>query len=163
MRGGKFVFREVSRHPLLTDFYHDAELEISKDWTKTSGVFFSEAVFCVEENGKTLFYQDGDMLGAYSLSRRFGITVLDYVAVKRDARKNGVGSVLMRRIKEKCREQGMDKIYLTAKAHDFFIKNGGRELSCDFPLYSELLGECNECPQRGSVCFPTVMEIDVRS
>ncbi len=191
MQSGEIVFFEVSQHGLLTGLYLESELEISESWAETSGVFLSEAVFFVNENdvnenGNTVFccdcisgerllskentensrtsevsLQSGDMVGAYSLSRRFGITVLDYIAIKKDVRKNGVGSAVLRRIKEKCRESGVGKIYLTAKARDFFLKNGGVELPSDFPLYSELLGECAECPQRGKDCFPTVMEIDV--
>ena len=100
-------------------------------------------------------------VAAYSLSRRFGVTVLDYIAVSTDLRKSGIGSILLERIAGKCRELSEKKLYLTAKARGFFLKNGAREIGKESPLYPLLLGECAECDQRGRECFPAVMEMDV--
>ncbi len=184
MQGDRTAFREISLHCLLTEFYLESELEISEEWTETSGVFFSEIVvengavladYCCEKDASSrenlpddrvkpafeALIRSGNMIGAYSLSRRFGVTVLDYIAVKKDARQKGLGSIILSRIKEKCRENGVEKIYLTAKAREFFLKNGAKEISDALPLYGELLGECAECPQRGKECFPSVMEITV--
>ena len=101
------------------------------------------------------------LTAAYSISRRFGVMILDYIAVSPELRKSGIGSILLDRIKEKCRELSEKKIYLTAKARGFFLKNGAREIGETSLLYSSLLGECAECDQRGRECFPSVMELDV--
>ncbi len=186
MQSGGITFFEVSQHELLTGFYLEGELEISEDWIETSGVFLSEAVIVVNKGDKEDFYcgcsngektscqenadtanrfklpaLNDNIKGAYSLSHRFGVVVLDYIAIKKDVRKNGIGSALLHRIKEKCGELRVEKIYLTAKARDFFLKNGAKEVAAGFPLYSELLGECAECQQRGKECFPAVMEIEI--
>lgn len=186
MQSEDIVFVNVSQHRLLTEFYLESELEISEDWTKTSGVFLSEAIFiannndiadtnCTSPNKNSLINkcdirinhdfkssaQGSKMIGAYSLSRRFGVTVLDYIAVKQDARQNGLGSVILSRIKEKCKELGVEKIYLTAKARGFFLKNGAKDIPDTLPLYGKLLGDCAECPQREKDCFPSVMEIEI--
>ena len=183
MQREKLCFREISQHRLLTELYLESELEISEEWTETSGVFLSEAAFVAENDLVTGDYceqmtglqmeisddcdkaafkapmQNDKIIGAYSLSHRFGVTVLDYIAVKKDARQMGLGSIILRRVKEKCRELGDTKIYLTDKAKVFFLKNGAKEISDSLPLYSKLLGDCAECLQRGRDCFPTVMEI----
>lgn len=122
---------------------------------------------CITRAGGTFVSADGSGLrnslpvAAYSLSRRFGVTVLDYIAVNGSQRKGGIGSILIDRIKKKCRDLNEKKIYLTAKARGFFLKNGAREIGEKSPLYSVLLGECAECDQRGKECFPVVMEIDI--
>ena len=161
MHGEELSFSEILRHDILTDFYAISGLEISDGWEKESGVFLSEALFENDSESNVL----GDVgtsgnaktIAAYSLSSRFGVTVLDYFAVSQGYRKSGIGSFLLNRIKEKCRERSIDRIYLTAKAGEFFAKNGAKELSKGEPYYRELLGECVECEQRGKDCFPRVM------
>ena len=161
-------FSAITEHKLLTELYKEAELEISEGWIEESGVFFSEAMFlraeadkvkdcdCGKENDKIL-------IAAYSLSKRYGVTVLDYIAVRKDLRKSGIGSLLLDRMKEKCREFSAAEVYLTAKARDFFVKNGARELSEALPLYEKLLGDCVQCEQRGKYCFPSVMMINIKN
>ena len=170
MYNGKIFFSVVSEHKELTDLYLSAELEISQGWEEESGVFFSEAALesdgyntanrGVENDNCFSRFEEG-VIAAYSLSKRHGVTVLDYIAVKKDLRKSGIGSVLLDRIKERCKKDGVEKIYLTAKAKGFFLKNGARELPKNNPLFKSLLGECCECAQREKECFPVVMAIDI--
>ncbi len=147
-------FSEITEHRLLTELYFECGLEISDGWAEKCGTFFSEAFF--SENGE-IDALNGEMQAAYSLSRRFGVTVLDYIAVKENRRKSGIGSLLIGRLKEKCKSIGVCEIYLTAKARGFFLKNGATEVSNVSPLYIKLLGECAFCPQRGKECLPSVM------
>ena len=176
MNNEKMFFSVVTEHKALTDFYLSAGLEISDGWEKESGVFFSEAVFyrnkykmsCKKESegdGRhrcDSFHDCDNTVAAYSISKRYGVTVLDYIAVKDSLRKSGIGRKLLDRIREKCRKDGVDKIYLTAKAKGFFKKSGARELSASEPLFKSLLGECAECTQREKDCFPAVMVIDLQ-
>lgn len=153
------IFSEITEHGLLTELYFECGLEISDGWAEECGVFFSEALF--SDNGDA-DASGGEMQAAYSLSRRFGVTVLDYIAVRERRRKSGIGSLLIGRIKERCECIGVSEIYLTAKAGGFFLKNGATELPDASPLYIKLLGECAFCPQRGKECFPSVMRLGVR-
>lgn len=160
-------FSVISEHNILTELYFRCGLEISENWVKESGVFFSEALFfkAVSDEEKSCDTCKNDiesLIGAYSLSRRHGVTVLDYIAVKKDHRNGGVGTILLDGVKEKCEALGIGKIYLTAKAGGFFLKNGARELSEEMPLYGMLLGECALCDQRGRDCFPSVMTINIK-
>lgn len=115
----------------------------------------------VDNESKAIDTDLADIKGAYSLSRRHGVVMLDYIAVKSDLRKIGIGSILLKRIKERCKKDGIKRIYLTAKAKDFFLKNGATELSGEHELFDSLLGECAECLQRGKDCFPAVMMIEI--
>lgn len=151
------IFSEITEHESLTELYFECGLEITDDWTDKCGVFFSEALLSEEGDGASF----GEITAAYSLSRRFGVTVLDYIAVKERRRKSGIGSLLIGRIKEKCKSIGVSELYLTAKAKGFFLKNGATEISDGSPLYVSLLGECAECPQREKECFPSVMRLEI--
>ena len=102
-----------------------------------------------------------NIVAAYSVSMRYGVAVLDYIAVKKDRRKSGLGCEILKRIKEKCRDMCLDRLYLTAKAKGFFLKNGAIEIFEDSPLYLPLLGDCAECSQRGKECSPAVMMIKI--
>lgn len=150
------IFSEITEHKLLTELYFECGLEISDGWADNCGVFFSEVLFSGDGDSDAL---KGEITAAYSLSKRFGVTVLDYIAVEECRRKSGIGSLIIGRIKEKCKSIGVSEIYLTAKAKDFFLKNGATEISDGSTLYISLLGECTECPQRGKGCFPSVMRL----
>ena len=145
------TFTEITLHGMLTAFYKENELEIENGWEFSSGVYFSEAVLT----------ENGDIMCAYSLSERFGETVLDYIAVSDGLRGRGVGAEMIERVKEKAKRVGKSKVYLTARARDFFERQGAKELSETHPLYIKLLGECSKCAQRNTVCFPCVMVFNI--
>ncbi len=145
------TFTEITLHGMLTAFYKENELEIENGWEFLSGVYFSEAVLT----------ENGDIMCAYSLSERFGETVLDYIAVSDGLRGKGLGATMIERVKDKARQGGKSKVYLTARARDFFERQGAFELSETHPLYLKLLGECAECSQRNNVCFPCVMFFNI--
>lgn len=142
--------KRIDGHGELTEFYKRNELEIENGWEYTDGVFFSEAALA----------SNGDIACAYSLSERFGVTVLDYIAVEASERGKGVGAEMIERVRKKVRELGKSRVYLTARAKRFFEKQGAVPLDPVHPLYAELLGECAECDQRDRVCFPCVMAIE---
>ena len=145
------TFTQTTHHATLTDFYKKNELEIENGWEETSGVYFSEASYGA----------NGEILCAYSLSKRFGETVLDYIAVSDTLRGKGIGAEMINRIKEKVRRNGQKSISLTARAREFFEKQGAMPLPETHGLYSALLGECAECEQRNAVCFPCVMFFNI--
>ena len=169
-------FTEITDHSILTHFYAENKLEISNDWANSSGVFLSE--FVIKEDNQKYIKTDKEILmlcnkneetpnlvispiAAYSLSKRYGVIILEYIAVKSDQRKNGIGSLILKRIKEKCKEFGSDKVYLNAKAIDFFRKNGACEVPCNSQIYLKLLGDCTDCMQRNKNCHPYVMYINI--
>lgn len=145
------TFTQITLHGMLTAFYKENELEIENGWEFLSGVYFSEAVLT----------EKGDIMCAYSLSERFGETVLDYIAVSGELRGKGIGAEMIKRVKEKAKQCGESKVYLTARARGFFERQGACELPEDHPLYLKLLGECSGCDQRNAVCFPCVMYFNV--
>ncbi len=150
-RRDKMTFTQIALHGMLTAFYKQNGLEIENGWEISSGVYFSEAVLT----------ENGDIMCAYSVSERFGETVLDYIAVSDALRGRGIGAEMMERVRKKARQDGKSRVYLTARARTFFEKQGGRELSKEHPLYLKLLGECSECEQRNNTCFPCVMFFDI--
>ncbi len=128
----------INDHSLLTDFYLENGLEIENGWENKMGALRSAGA-----------YENGEMIGAATVSRRFDVTVLDYIAVKKDVRRQNIGKKLFLEIIED------DEIYLTARTPAFFYALGCIETD-EKP---ELLGECTDCEQRlNGTCVPTVMK-----
>ena len=130
-------FVNINEHIILTDFYKECELEIDDNWVEEMNPQRSIAL-----------YVDKRLASAATVSKRFGKTVLDYIAVREDLRKQGIGKIMLDKILE-----NESNVYLTARNYDFFFKNGFR-----LTKSSELIKECLGCPQYNKNCFPKVMK-----
>ena len=135
--GDKMEFINVDEHIILTDFYRECELEIDENWVEEMNPQKSIAL-----------YNDKALISAATVSKRFGKTVLDYIAVKAEFRKRGIGKIMLDKILE-----NEDEVYLTARNYDFFCKNGFRAIEDN-----ALIKECLGCPQYNKNCFPRVMK-----
>ncbi len=133
-------FLKEPHHEKLTDFYKKNGLEIENGWSRTGGAFFS---LYAEENGQ--------IAGAATFAKRFGVTLLDYIAVDPALRKNGLGKMLFfTALKE---APAVKSIYLIAKAPGFF-----KAIGCQYDdSMPRLLAECIQCPQYKKECAPAVM------
>lgn len=137
-------FFKEQNHENLTDFYFKNGLEIENGWSKTGGAFFS-----------LYAEKDGKMIGAATLSKRFGVTLLDYIAIDPALRKNGFGKALFFAVLSKA--PAIKKIYLVAKAPGFF-----KAIGCRYEdSMPRLLEECIQCPQYKKQCNPAVMRYDL--
>lgn len=134
-------FFQEPNHAALTRFYSENELEIEPGWEQTS--FFS---LCAEENGQ--------LIGAATLSMRFGVVLLDYIAIAPAYRKSGLGKRLFLLVL--AQNPSIKTLYLTARAPGFFQALGCKKEDA-FP---QLLGECLHCPQYQNECTPAVMRYD---
>ena len=138
-------FFKEQNHEKLTDFYLKNGLEIENGWSKTSGAFFS---LYVKENGQ--------IIGAATLSKRLGVTVLDYIAIDPSLRKNGLGKALFFAVLTKA-PAAIKRIYLVAKAPGFF-----KAIGCQYEdSMPQLLAECMQCSQHQKQCNPAVMRYDL--
>ncbi len=141
------MFSEVSDHNGLIPFYKANGLEVSDDITCDDGAVFS--IKCVE---------NGEIISAATLSFRFGVYILDYVAVDLLKRQNGLGETAVCTIIEKSKNLGADKLYITAKNPKFFTRLGFREGS---PDGVDMNADCLGCPefQNGCTKLPMYFEI----
>ena len=137
--------REERKHGAFTELYRASGLEIDDGWEAECNPLFSVSA------------REGDrLLGAATVSRRFGRLVLDYIAVWPGFRVKGIGRQLAACCADYARKQGADKLWLAARTPDFFRALGAAETGGE-----ELLAECLVCPDYGKECSPLEMVINI--
>lgn len=138
---------ETIDHNSLREFYQQNGLEVSDDILVDDGAVFS--IKCVE-GGKTIL--------AATLSYRFKVFILDYVAVEPDYRKRGLGEKAVTAVKVKAKELGAKKLFITAKNPEFFKRIGFLEGS---PDGVDMNADCLGCPEFNNGCRKLPMYIDL--
>lgn len=140
-------FFETHDHNGLCGFYRQNGLEVSDDILADDGAVFS--IKCVV---------DGETASAATLSRRFSVFILDYVAVEPKFRKKGLGEKAVTAVTLKAKELGADRLYITAKSPGFFNKIGFSEGS---PEGVDMNADCVGCPELNNGCRKLPMYIEL--
>lgn len=141
------AFSGVIDHNALAEFYRQNTLEVSDDILKDDGAVFS---IKYDQNGKTV--------AAATMSFRFSVFILDYVAVDPDFRKQGLGEQAVEKIKAKAKELGAKSLYITAKSPSFFKKIGFVNGS---PAGVDMNADCIGCPEFNNGCRKQPMYIEL--
>ena len=134
----KIVYAEEKEHENLTELYRSAGLEIGEGWTEVCHPVFSIAA-----------RQDGMLLGAATVSRRFRRLVLDYLAVEVPVRGLGIGKKLTELCLDYVRGIGGSALWLAAREPEFYKRLHARETED-----AALLSDCLRCPDYGKDCAP---------
>ena len=138
------IYRETTREKKLDSFFIENDLEYSEEHpVDTERIKMWEAV---DEKGK--------LVGGLVLAIRQGEYIIDGIAVDEKVRGMNVGAKLLALAVSESEKRGAKRIYLVAKAPEFFRHYGfvtvARE---DAPEFFE----CLNCPQCGVSCHPEVM------
>ena len=138
-------FQAETAHSTFTELYRASGLEIEEDWEQECRPVFSVSA-----------RRGNDLLGAATVSERFGRLVLDYIAVWPEFRVKGLGRRLVDACADYTRKRGEKKLWLAARTPGFFRALGAAETGG-----TELLGECVDCPDFGCECHPIEMVIQI--
>ena len=146
-----FVMRETEDYEKLVPFFIENELEFSdEDPVPTDLVKCWEVVAGREP--------DADLLAGLVLAKREGEFIIDGIAVNKMFRKFKIGKIMMDKAVQETLEQGGKRIYLVARAPEFFRKYGFETVAReDAPNFFE----CLTCPQYGQNCHPEVMKLEL--
>ena len=125
-------------HETLTALYRDSDLEIGEAWIEDNHPVYSVAA----RRGEAL-------LGAATVSRRFDRLVLDYVAVKGEARGLGLGKRLTECCLAYAREAGESALWIAAKEPEFY-----KHMQAEETEDTALLADCRLCPDYLRACRP---------
>lgn len=134
----KIRLEREADHGALTALYRDSGLEIGETWIEDDHPVFSVAA----RRGESL-------LGAATVSRRFDRLVLDYVAVKGEARGLGLGKRLTQCCLAYAREAGENALWIAAKEPEFY-----RHMQAEETEDTALLADCRRCPDYLHACSP---------
>ena len=144
-----FSIQETEDYDKLVPFFIENELEFTEEDAEEVP---TDLVKCwqITDGG-------GRLVGAFVLARREGEYICDGIAIEEQLRGTGLGSELLDLGIEETARRGGGRMYLVARAPEFFRKNGfvtvPREEAPNF-------FECLTCPQYGISCHPEVMRID---
>ena len=134
----------VDDHESLNRFYEKNDLEISEeDPVGTDAV------------KSWVLVEDEKLAGAATLALREGEYIIDGIALDESYRGGGRGTALLNTVIDEVRKRGGSRIYLVARAPEFFGASGFKDVERgDAPECFECFG----CSQYGVKCFPKVME-----
>ncbi|MEI3499968.1 MAG: YegS/Rv2252/BmrU family lipid kinase [Anaerovoracaceae bacterium] len=134
----------VDDHESLNRFYEKNDLEISEE-----DPIGTDAV------KSWVLVEDEKLAGAATLALREGEYIIDGIALDESYRGGGRGTALLNTVIDEVRKRGGSRIYLVARAPEFFGASGFKEVErADAPEFFECFG----CSQYGVKCFPKVME-----
>lgn len=146
----QYRISETEEYEKLVPFFIENELEFTEEDAEEVP---TDLVKCWQ-----ITDEDGTLLGAFVLAKREGEFICDGIAIDEKLRGTGLGTELLRLGLEETAGQGGERMYLVARAPEFFRKNGfvtvPREEAPNF-------FECLTCPQYGVSCHPEVMRIEL--
>lgn len=149
-----FRISETDKYEKLVQFFIENELEFTEEDLEEVP---TDLVKCWEIVDRT----DGkeELIGAFVLAKREGEYICDGIAIDPAWRGTNLGKALLNKGIEEVQKQGGDRMFLVARAPEFFRKSGfetvEREEAPNF-------FECFSCPQYKVNCHPEVMRLDIR-
>ena len=131
-------------HDSLNELYERNDLEIS-----------DEEPVGTDAVQSWILKQEDETAGAATLAVRQGEYIIDGIALEPEFRGGGLGTALLKTVIDDVRQRGGRRIYLVARAPEFFAANGFSEAErSEAPMFFECFG----CDQYNVRCFPKVMK-----
>lgn len=161
-----FKIRETEDYEKLVPFFIENELEFTEEDAEEVPTDVIKCWEITEGTGKIPTHkpdgevsgESGRLIGAFVLAKREGEFICDGIAIDKEWRGTQLGKALLNLGTEEVLKLGGNRMYLVARAPEFFRKNGfetvAREEAPNF-------FECFSCPQYGKSCRPEVMRIDL--
>lgn len=129
----------------LNKFFEENHLEVSDAEPVETNVIKAWKVLDKEEK----------LVGGVCLAYREGEYIIDGIAVEERLRGFRLGEKLLELATTEVRHRGGNKIFLVAKAPEFFKTQGYITVDdSEAPLFYE----CASCPQYKVDCFPEIMK-----
>lgn len=145
-----YIISETEDYEKLVPFFIENELEFTEEDAEEVP---TDVVKCWQ-----ITDADGRLVGGFVLALREGEYICDGIAIDNSLRGTGLGSELLRLGLEETVKRGGERMFLVARAPEFFRRNGfvtvPRQEAPNF-------FECLTCPQYGISCHPEVMRFDI--
>lgn len=161
-----FKIRETEDYEKLVPFFIENELEFTEEDAEEVPTDVVKCWEITEGTGKVATHkpngdvsgESGRLIGAFVLAKREGEFICDGIAIDKQWRGTQLGKALLNLGIEEVSKLGGNRMYLVARAPEFFRKNGFETVTREgAPNFFE----CFTCPQYGKTCRPEVMKIDL--
>ena len=100
------------------------------------------------------------LVGAIVLERDDGLDVVNWLAVDAEFRGRGLAGRLYAELEREARRRGVRRLWVTARAPEFFARQGFVPLATG-PESPQLLRACAACRQYGRTCRPQALHKDI--
>ncbi len=104
---------------------------------------------------------DGNLGAAGRLEINYDHPMVEEIAVREDLRRSGLGTVIVSSILEEAKEEGIETIWVMARAPEFF-RTLGFEPAPKKELLSKLDEECKVCRDHLTKCNPVLMKKELK-
>ena len=148
-----YKISETEDYQALVPFFMENELEFTEEDAEEVP---TDLVKCWKVTAKDELGEE-KLIGAFVLAKREGGFICDGIAVDPKYRGSDIGTELLELGLKETADLGGDKMYLVARAPEFFRKNGFKTITRE---EAPNFFECFTCPQYGVSCKPEVMEYD---
>lgn len=148
-----YKISETDDYQVLVPFFIENELEFTEEDAEEVP---TDLVKCWKVTAKDEKGEE-QLIGAFVLAKREGGFICDGIAVDPKYRGSDIGTELLELGLKETADLGGDKMYLVARAPEFFRKNGFKTITRE---EAPNFFECFTCPQYGVSCKPEVMEYD---
>lgn len=149
MRKPRIRMNTTEDYERLAKFFMDNDLEFSEN----------EPVPTDLVKSWELIHGDDNLVGGAVLAKRQGEYIIDGIAVEKLYRKFNLGTILLDKIIDQVKKLGGTKIFLVARAPEFFRKKGFKTVDKD---NAPNFFECLTCPQYNVNCHPEIMMLEVK-
>lgn len=112
----------------------------------------------VVKNWKITHGKEEHLIAGLTLAKYKDEFVIDGIAVEPEYRKMEVGRIILEKAIAEVRNMGGKKIFLVARAPEFFRKQGFITIDKE---EAPKVFDCLTCPQFGTKCHPEVMRLDL--
>ena len=145
----EYTISETKEYEKLVPFFIENKLEFTEEDAEEVP---TDIVKCWQ-----ITDADDRLVGGFVLALREGEYICDGIAIDEDLRGTGLGRQLLELGIEEMVRRGGERMYLVARAPEFFRKNGFVTIPRD---EAPNFFECLTCPQYGVSCHPEVMRIE---
>lgn len=97
------------------------------------------------------------MIAAVTLEIRDHVYTLDDLAVRQDYRSEGYGELMQNVVFDEARRMGIQKIWGSAKAPDYYYRFGWERM--DWDTAPKVAVNCHRCERRRKTCFPEILRL----
>ncbi len=100
--------------------------------------------------------QTGELMAASTLEVRDGMYSLGDIAVRRDLRHKGYGTVMQNAVFAEARKRGIRELWACAKEPAYYLRCGWQKMNWDES--PKIAVYCDSCGRRGTDCHPEIMK-----
>lgn len=146
----KIRYEETKDFDMLVEIFARNEIEVADDEFTGGWTTLVKGFAAFDEDAKDR------LVGAVALAKRMDRDIINGIAVDAEYRRKGIAEELLKLVMEEAVVQGVQTIWIVARAPLFFEAQGFTYITDKEVPHG--LFDCPECVQYNKICFPKLMK-----